>query len=429
MNLKLTDGSNYELPSDDKQAAAVIADIFINRGKVPTEDGAEVSWSTAVELMTSDATATPDIRPLLSSAMDIIIREPIEPLQVINGLFDRVQAKGLHTQVLAGAMGTVTAADIPERSTYPEVMFQIGGGMQTAWIGKSGLAAAFTEEALRYSTWDIWNMNLREMRKAMLRHKERKAVAFLKTLGTELFNNASPATSAFGVCTGRGLNMAANGSLTMDDLFKGMAHMNEEGFMPDILLMNPLYFYMGIQDPVLRNIFLAYGGGTYFQNWSGQAGPRDPWSNGAMGGMGVSPGNKLVPGGRAGASGIAGREHGMTSAPPIPQPYFPWAFRIVVSPFVPFDPVSQVGDIFLLSSGEVGYYLEDEGLTEVTWRDEHVDVVKVKLRERYGYGVKHEGMGVGVYKNVPLTRNYWDGGVHTTAAAPTSEVDSWTAIP
>jgi len=92
----------------------------------------------------------------------------------------------------------------------------------------------------------------------------------------------------------------------------------------------------------------------------------------------------------------------------------------MVSPLVPFDASTQLGDIYLLSSGNVGFHLVDEELTQVEWRDENVDVVKVKLRERYGFAVAHEGQGVGVLKNVKLARNYWDG----TVTAQTMDVDA-----
>ena len=78
--------------------------------------------------------------------------------------------------------------------------------------------------------------NLRLMGAALVRHKEQKAVSFLRGLGTSLFDNEEPATSLFGVTTGRDITLAANGSLAMGDLLKGMAHMSEEGFMPDTLL-------------------------------------------------------------------------------------------------------------------------------------------------------------------------------------------------
>lgn len=424
MEFTLRDGSSVPLPSGNKAAARYIADIFTTQGR-NEEDAVEMEWEDMYRMLSpkhTDAVTTPDIHPLLQSAMEILIREPVEPLMVITSLFNRVQAKGLNTQVLAGAIGAVYAQDIPEHGTYPEVMFQLGGAMQTAWIGKSGLAASFTDEALRYTTWDIFSMNLRAMGAALVRHKEQKAVNFLRTLGTELFNNLSPSTSMFGVCTGRGLDMAANGSLTVDDLFKAMAHMAEEGFPPTIMLLNPLFFYQFLQDPVLRNMMLAHGGGSYFSKWNGQPGPRDPWSNGSMGARGPSLGNRINASGNAAgatATGISGREHGMTSSSNVPS-YFPWNFQIMVSPLVPFDASTQLGDIYLLSGGEVGFHLVDEDLTQVEWRDENVDVVKVKLRERYGFAVAHDGQGVGVMKNVKLARNYFDG----TVTAQTMDVSS-----
>ena len=424
MKFVLKDGNSVDLPSEKKAATRYVADLFRNQGRCEDE-GVEMEWEDMYRMLSprhKDAIASSEIRPLLQSSMEVLIREPVEPLMVITGLFNRVQAKGLSTQVLAGAVGAVTAADIPEHGTYPETMFQLGGALQTAWIGKSGLAASFTDEALRYSTWDIMAMNLRLMGAALVRHKEQKAVSFLRTLGTSLFDNSSPATSMFGVCTGRGLDMSANGSLTVDDLFKAMAHMAEEGFQPDVLLLNPLFFYQFLMDPVLRNMMLAHGGGSYFEKWSGNPGPLDPWSNGSMGAMGPTLGNKINAAGNAAgatATGISGREHGMTAAPPIPG-YFPWPFRIMVSPLVPFDASSQLGDIYLLNSGNVGFHLVDEDLTQVEWRDENVDVAKVKLRERYGFAVAHEGQGVGVMKNVKLARNYWDG----TIAAHTMDVAS-----
>lgn len=435
MILQLKDGRPLSLPDNTQHAARVIADLFLNSGKTELDDECgKVTWDSAVKnLFVKDAAITsPDIRPMLQSSLEIVIREPVEPMLIVTGLFDRIEAKGMNTQILAGAMGAVTADDVGEEGTYPEVSFQLGGGMSTAYVGKSGIQASFTDEALRYSTWDIMALNFRQMGKALARHKERKAVQFLKTLGTELFNNASPATSLFGVTTGRGLNMAANGSYCQDDLFKAMAHMDEEGFHPDVLLVNPQFFYMGIQDPVLRHMFMMGVGGEYFRPWSGQPGPLDPWSNGSMGARGPSLGNKISRGAASPAggvaTGIAGREHGMTAAPPIPAPYFPWMMRVIVSPFIPFDPETQLGDVMLLSSGNVGYHLVDEDPTTVEWRNEATDVQILKIRERYGFAVAHEGQGVGVMKNIKLARNFWDGLIQAQTTAVSAEIPADVAV-
>ena len=262
------------------------------------------------------------------------------------------------------------------------------------------------------------------MGNALVRHKEQKAVSFLRGLGTTLFDNEEPATSLFGVTTGRALDMSANGSLEMANLLRGMAHMSEEGFMPDTLLMHPLFYYAFLEDPVLRSMMLAHGGGAYFQQWNGEPGPRAPYSNGAMGAMGPSAGQRIVPGGNAAgaaATGLAGRSNTATSAPILPG-YFPWNFRVIVSPLCPYDPERNTGDIFLLSSGNVGFYLVEEEPTTVEWRDESVDVVKVKVRERYGFAVAHEGQGVGVIKNVKVAPSRFDGSVQAVVQDTTATI-------
>ena len=431
MSFKLTDGRELVLPSNEQAAARYIADMFATRGQLPDSDE-KVEWKTFAETISprnTDLVRSSEITPLLQKSMEIMIREPVEPSMVVTGLFNRVQASGLNTQVLAGAMGAVYAQDIQEHGTYPEVNFQVGGAVSTAWIGKSGIAASFTDEALRYSTWDIMATNLRLMGNALVRHKEQKAISFLRGLGTTLFDNEEPATSLFGVTTGRALDMEANGSLEMANLLRGMAHMSEEGFMPDTLLMHPLFYYAFLEDPVLRSMMLAHGGGAYFQQWNGEAGPRAPWANGAMGAMGPSAGQVITPGGNAAsesATGLAGRSNTATSAPVLPG-YFPWNFRIVVSPLAPYDPERNTGDIFLLSSGNVGFYLVDEEPTTVEWRDESVDVVKVKVRERYGFAVAHEGQGVGVIKNVKVAPSRFDGSVQAVVqdtSATIAEIDA-----
>ena len=435
MAFKLTDGNTLELPNNKKAAARYVADMIHNRGHLPdTEE--MVTWNEFVNVVSPknrDAISSSEISPLLQKSMEILIREPVEPRMIITPLFTRIQAKGLNTQILAGAMGAVYAADVQESGTYPEVNFQMGGAVSTAFIGKSGIAASFTDEALRYSTFDIMAKNLELMGNAMVRHKEQKAVAFLKQLGTSLFDNLQPASSLYGVCTGRGVKengagvpkLVANGSMTMENLMRAMAHMSEEGFTPDTLLMHPLFYYTFIQDPVMKTMMLAHGGGSIFNPYTGDPGPRDPYSNGAIGARGPSNGTRVVNPRGIGSSGqgsnggavtsVLERSQQMTSAPKLPS-YFPFGFQIIVSPLCPYDPETETGDIFLLSSGNVGFHLVDEDATTVEWRDEGTETVKVKIRERYGFAVAHEGQGVGVFKNVKRALNEYDGAVNAQVA-------------
>jgi hypothetical protein len=201
ITLKLTDGKDFTLPEDKKAAAKIVADAVSNRGYIASEDK-HLDFDDFIKHLRpgmKDAVSASDIRPFMQTSMEIVLREPVEPLMVISSLFDKVMSKGLDVKVIGGALGAVVAADIPENGTYPEVFFQLGGGYKTVHIGKSGLACSFTDEALRYSTWDIMAMNLKLMRNALIRHKEQKAIAFLRQLGTVLFDNATPSASIFGV--------------------------------------------------------------------------------------------------------------------------------------------------------------------------------------------------------------------------------------
>lgn len=414
MSLRLVkSGRTLELPTGQKQAARFVADMILNRGQVPDSED-RVEWDDfAATILATDTVTTSEVQGFLPQAMEMIIREPIEPACVITGLFNRVMAKGLSTQVLAGALGAVYAGDVQEHGTYPEVMFQVGGAVSTAWVGKSGIAASFTDEALRYSTWDIMAMNLRLMANAMVRHKEQKAVTFLTSLGTSLFDNAVPANSLYGVCHGRSITGAGNGTMDVDDLMQGYGHMVEEGFVPNILLVHPMAYLMWMRDATMRTMLLNFGGGEWFNPWSGNPGPQSSWSNGSMGGQGPSLGHRIVPGGTPSGetpTPNTGRSQLANSVPNVPS-NFPFNFTVMASPFVPYDPVSKLTDVYLLSGGNVGYHLVDEEMVQVSWRDENIEAVKVKLRERYGFAVAHEGQGVGVFKNIFVDKNWFDGTV------------------
>ena len=427
--LRLVDGTELALPSNPKAASRYLADMIRNNGQLADSEQ-KVSWKSFSETISpknKDMVKASEITPLLQTAMEILIREPVEPNAVITPLFTRIQAQGLNTQILMGAMGAVYAGDVQELGTYPEVNFQMGGAVSTAYIGKSGIAASFTDEALRYSTFDIMAKNLELMGNALVRHKEQKAVSFLKQLGTSLYDNINPSHSIYGVTTGRGLSantLVGNGTLSMDNLMRGMAHMAEEGFSATTLLMHPLFYYSFIQDPILRQMMLMHGGGSWFNAYTGAPGVLTPYNNGTMGAMGPTNGTKINNGRGIGSSGqgsngseissVTARSQQATSAPNLPS-YFPFNFQILVSPLCPYDPVSETGDIFLLSGGNIGYHLVDEEPTTVEWRDENTESVKVKIRERYGFAVAHEGQGVGVFKNVKRSEQFWDGTVKALA--------------
>jgi len=360
-----------------------------------------------------DALSVPSASLLFPKVVSNIVKEAAEPLMVGTSLLQRINFSFGQT-ITFGAVGVLEAGDIAEGQEYPEKSLTMGGSTVTATIGKCGLAVRVTEEMIRYSQFDIIGMHLRAAGKALARLKERKIFNMIRSSGVTIFDNVNPGASLKGVCTGRDLSGAQNGSFTMDDLFDAFGHIMLQGFMANTLIMHPLMWVMFVKDPVLRAFALANGGGTFFANWTGNPNGQAPWANSSQGGLGVSPGQSIVAGpsgsSTAGtpngtrATGVLGFPQDINSAPVIPS-YFNLPMRIVVSPLVFFDPHSKLSDIYMCDSSELGVIVVDEDVSTDEFDDPRVDIKKIKIRERYGLQVLNEGHGIGVIKNVHVVPN------------------------
>jgi hypothetical protein len=361
------------------------------------------------EVSISDAISTTNAPIFLPKVIENVVREAAEPYLVGTSLLQRINYSGKGQMITFGATGAITAADIAEGQEYPIAQLQSGSGTTTALIGKSGLAIQLTEEMIRYSQYDVIGLHLRAAGRALARWKEVKIFNYIRAMGVCAFNNISPTSSILGVTTGRDFDGQANGSLTMDDLFDAYGQVMSQGFMPDTLLMHPLTWVMFVKDAQLRAFVQANGGGTFFANWTGNPAGRAPWD----GGMGVASGQNILPGQTA-TGGTA--PHGGTvstllqypqninSAPVLPT-YFSVPLRIIVSPFVPFDPRRKLTDLYLFDSNELGVLVVDEDITTEEWNDPKVDIRKIKLRERYAIAMLQEGQAIATIKNVHVVPN------------------------
>jgi len=224
----------------------------------------------------------------------------------------------------------------------------------------------------------------------------------ISSLGVVAFDNVSPSQSMFGVTTGRGFNGTANGSLTLDNLFDAFAQVMMQGFTPNTLIMHPLTFVMFMKDEVLRAVTLAGGNQVW---WGGYRGNAAMGQNGSRthvtGGQSVtSPVSPL------GTSGNSVNEFNqmLTSSPVLPARWA-WPLRIVVSPWIPFNPATKMTDIILCDGNELGLYIEEYGVKVDRWEDMAVDSTKIKLKESYCYHILNEGLGVATLKNVKIVPN------------------------
>lgn len=376
--------------------------LWRNNGK--QQDGNRISLT--------DALSVPNAPMLMPKVISNIVKEAQEPLLVGTSLLQRINYSYGQT-ITFPAVGALVAADIAEGQEYPERSLQMGGSTVTANIGKSGVAVKVTDEMIRYSQFDVIGMHLRAAGRALARHKEVKIFNLIRAMGVPVFDNVNPTQSLKGVTTGRDLSGAGNGSVTMDDIFDAYAQVITQGFFPNTLLMHPLTWVMFVKDATLRAFVQQNGAGTYFATWTGNPAGRAPWDNSSQGGLGVSSGQNILPG-QTSTGGTA--PHGQTptglleypqtinSAPVLPS-YLNVPFRIIVSPFVPYDPRRKLTDIYMFDSSELGVLIVDEEVMTEEFDDPRVDIRKIKLRERYGLGILNEGKAIATLKNVHVVPN------------------------
>lgn len=336
-----------------------------------------------------------------------IVKEAAEPLLIGTSLLQRINIP-FGQQIQFSSMGALTAEDIPEGGEYPERSLQEGPG-STILLStqKAGLAVKVTEEMIKYAQFDVINEVLRQAGKALARHKEQKIWRLIENQGTVGFDNTNPTQSVIGNTSGRSQSGDQNGSLTMDDIFDLYAILLQDGFMPDTLIMHPLTWVMFVKDPVLRSFVVQGNGGTMFGPWSGNpSGSNYPWSDPA--GLGPFSQGQMRTGTSVNpddsTSVLGDFDQTLSSAPILPT-YWGTPMTILVSPFVPFNPVTKTTSIYMCQRGELGYIGQSEDVTMDEFADPARDIRKAKIKERYGLALKHEGKGVAIMRNIFMRPN------------------------
>lgn len=344
-----------------------------------------------------DALAHPNSTEFFPVTVNLMVREAAEPLLVMTGLLDRIQyVPGM--QIGGLSIGAFDAADVDEASEYPETSLPTGTGARIITIGKSGIAFKYTDEMKRYSQYDMVGLYIKKMGQALARHKEKKIFAMFSKMGVPTHDNLNPSQSVFGTTTGRSLNGSANGSISMDDIYEAYSQVLMNGFIPDMLIVHPLTYMMFLTDPVMRAVALNTGNlSAWFNGWTGNPVNEYPFER---------PLGKMGPGGKKYGVGDVPKVQDLNikAAPKLPS-YLGLPLTVVVSPFVPYNPVTKLTDVYLVDSKNIGAILVDEEPTMEEIPDRLRDITKIKVRERYAIVPYNEGAGIAVMKNVKVTAN------------------------
>lgn len=404
---------------DVKKGLPLFVDTWLNNGwNEPTQEKFEYK----------DLIATPNAAVWMPKVIETIAREPLEPMLVVPSLLDRINVTAA-TKISVPSLGAINAADIAEGEAYPEKQLQVTPGTITANVGKSGVAFKITEEMMAHSMFDIINLHITHGRRALDRHKEKKGMTFINGMGTVLYDNLNPTSSVFGVCTGRNAQGTQNGSCRMEDLLNAYSFIMMQGFIPDTILMHPMAWSIWMTDPLLQGIVKQTGNGQWFQkhNMAKSALFSPQTKTGPTSSFG-----QFTPSGNAASAtpSSASEIDQNLNSPAIVPSYFPYPLRVIVSPFAPWYPHNNSCDIMLFDSSNLGAQAVEQDVTVDEWEDLSVDIMKVKLKEKYGFFLYEDGLAVGVMKNVPIVPNEIAGPVQPTisAAGSFSALDKTTAI-
>ncbi len=387
MSTKLTDREKF-----DK-----VYNCFVNNG--------QYSDDVDTRLSIRDLITTEDIAPFVPKVVRRIIVEAIEPaLLVVKNLFTEVSLP-TGQMVEIGALGAIVTCKIPQGGYYPTSVLATDtvGATTQITVSKFGCAINVAKEVINDNQFDVIRLWLRAAGAALARLKESLGIKLIDDMGITVFDNASPSASELGVCTGRDIAGAQNGTMTLNDIFDLWAYLALRGFTPDTLIMSPLAWKVFSVDPQLREIVVR---GAVL------ATRRMPLGAGAKGFGDVFNGLGLKMTGTGDTSGSSAWTQSITPVGAsfnIPPSYLPSPLKVIVSHLVPFNQEAgqkPTTDIIMADSQRCGILVQRESPTteeaDIFTNDTHV----VHIYERFGMNVFDQGKGIVIARNVIVDYNY-----------------------
>ena len=307
-----------------------------------------------------EAFGSPDAAILFPKVISRTLKEAAEPQLLVTPLLSVVRL-GKGRSLEFPAVNAIQAAEIPEGQEYPEQALAFAKQIEGK-VSKKGVKLAFTEEVIADSLWDIVGLHVRAAGRAMARLKEQIALSRFKDAATVVFDNDGGTAT-----TGRGIDGAANDTVTWDDVIDMAAVLMAEKHIPTDFILHPLMWSVFLKDAIFHT-----GGSAAAVNTS--------W------------------GYRPQSEGAA-----LNATAPM-------GLNVIVSPFVSFTAKNgntpAKSDLFLIDRNEVGTLLVKDDMSTDQFDDPSRDIRQMKMKERYDIVMLGDGEGITVAKNVSLARNY-----------------------
>lgn len=385
-----------------------IVDAFTSRGFMENQDG-NVERFSLKDLVTAE-----DLMRFIPQTVETVVREAIEPnLFIVDRLFQRVTIeRGSRVQI--GALGAMEAGRVGQAGEYPERMLDLDGGdMVAITTDKYGLKISLTEDVLKENQFDVVNIWLRAAGRALARCKERAAAKLINEMGYKVMDNVTPSESYAGVCTGRDITGAQNGSMTSSDVFELYAYLLNRGFSPDVLMMHPLAWKTFMTDTEMREVVLQ---ASTIANVQGAMAPNWGTSHGGYGLRTEATGTETTAGNNVkGASPWVQTLNPLGASWGMSPSYLPSPLQVIVSHYIPFSYGAQgiermdtgcVTNVVMVDSNNCGVIGQSEPVRTDRWSDPERDIENIKMREAYGFAILEQGKAIAKASNVVIARNF-----------------------
>ena len=387
---------------------------FTNRGRMLTADEDVKSFELR------DLVTTQDLTRFIPQTVETIVREALEPnLFIVDKLFQQITIeRGSRIQI--GAIGAMEAGRVGQGGEYPERFVDLDGGdMVAITTDKHGLKISLTQEVLDENLFDVVGIWLRAAGRALARHKERTAAKLVNEMGYDVFDNITPTNSWTGTTTGRDISGAANGSITVNDVFEMYAYLLHRGFTPDTLMMHPLAWKTFMTDTEMREVVLEGATLTSYRNPNGSYAQAWGTSHNGYGLRTTATGNRQTEGNTTkGASAWVQTLNPLGATFNIAPRYLPAPLEVIVTQYVPFRYGTRttgtanvttrgaMTNLIMVDSSNCGVIGQSMPVTMDRWTDPERDIENMKLREAWGLAVLEQGKAIAVARNVGIARNY-----------------------
>lgn len=318
----------------------------------------------------NDFLASPSAKVLIPQVIIKSARKAADPLYLASNFFKKIKLKSGNA-VMFPEFGVMRAYDVAEGQEIPQeaIDWQTNTG-DTIKVGKSGLRIQYSKELFDDCEFDIVSMLTSEAGRAMGRHKEQKAFTEWLSHGWTVFDNnlraLDPIKYKEAGTTGLDFAGVHNDTMSIDDYLDIILAVYNNGFTPTDLVMHPLSWVAFAKAGFTGSLTAPYD--------------RESKRELPTGSFQIGPGS------------IQGR--------------LPFSFNVNLSAFAPIDKKSRTFDMFAVDRNNVGLLIQKDDIKTDQFVDPSRDITNIKLIERYGFAVSHEGRAICSAKGISMAKSF-----------------------